>query len=374
MLSKACVVAQYQSKLQALAEEPALELTVAVPPEWRDERGTLRLEQTDRVGYKMEMLPIRFNGHFHIHYYPTLAELIARVQPHIIHLDEEPYNFVTYHAVRQAQRIAPQAHRLFFSWQNIKRSYPPPFSWMEQYVYRHVDAAIAGSYAAQQVLFAKGFGKPIRLIPQFGVPASFSPDTNLTRNPSQIVIGYAGRLVEEKGVTLLLRALALVQANWSLQILGSGPLRRQLGRLARALNLNRRVHFTDWVASTEMPRFYNSLDLLVVPSLTQPNWKEQFGRVVMEAMACGVPVIGSSSGEIPNVIGDAGIIFPEGDVNALGQSIAGLVADPALRRALADKGLARAQSLFSQERVVDDTYQLYCELLQAESAYPRQNL
>ena len=158
---------------------------------------------------------------------------------------------------------------------------------------------------------SKGFEKPIAVIPQFGVPDSFAP-LPLTHPHNPITIGYAGRLVHEKGIRSLARALAHVTSDWQLKILGSGPSTIACPT-ARGLKISARVSFAPWVASGEMPQFYNSLDILAVPSLTQPNWKEQFGRVIMEAMACGVPVIGSDSGEIPQVIGDAGVIVPERD-------------------------------------------------------------
>src|SRR5260221_14335510 len=85
------------------------------------------------------------------------------------------------------------------------------------------------------------------------------------------------------------------------------------------------------------------IDALVLRSLTTPVWKEQFGRVLTEAMACGVPVVGSSSGAIPEVIGEAGLIFPEGDAAALAGCLAKLQQPPALRLALAQRGLARAR-------------------------------
>jgi glycosyltransferase involved in cell wall biosynthesis len=210
-------------------------------------------------------------------------------------------------------------------------------------------------------LRAKGYTKEIRVIPQFGVPDAFAPrEGKLPRRP--VTIGYAGRLVREKGIEVLLHALARVEGDWQLRILGSGPLYESIGHLARKLKIGTRVNLTPWVASDEMPEFYNSLDLLIVPSLTQPNWKEQFGRVIMEAMACRVPVIGSDSGEIPNVIGDAGIIVPEGDAVALAQALDTLVKDPQQREALAERGRQRVRAHFSQARVVEETYRLYCAL------------
>ena len=259
-------------------------------------------------------------------------------------------------------RINLDAQILFFTWQNIARNYPPPFAWMEQYTYYHSSATIAGNREAETILRRKGYTKPISLIPQFGVPDAFFPVPDRTPSDS-VSIGYAGRLVREKGIEILLRALAQVQENWKLEILGSGPLHDPLVKLTDELGIRSRVHFAPWIASSEMPQFYNSLEILVVPSLTQPNWKEQFGRVIMEAMASGVPVVGSDSGEIPSVIGDAGVIVPEGNIDALAAALRGLIHDQARRKHLATSGRERALALFSQQRVVDDTYTLYQKLM-----------
>lgn len=362
ILSKACIVAQYQSKLAALAAKPSLELTVVLPPSWRDERGTIRLENRRSHNYELIIAPIRLNGHFHLHYYPTFHDILKRVRPDLLHLDEEPYNLATWHAARAAIRQDADMKILFFSWQNILRAYPPPFAWMEQFVYRHAVAAIAGNAEAASNLRRKGFTKPVRVIPQFGVPDSFAPQPS-ARQSNCFVIGYAGRLVHEKGIQVLMHALAQLSGDWELHILGSGPACEPLQALARKLGIAPRVKFISWVGSNEMPRFYNSLDVLVVPSLTRPNWKEQFGRVLMEAMACGVPVIGSDSGEIPNVVGDAGIIVPENDAAALAGALADLSGDPARRRELGAAGRERARARFSEQRVVDDTCAFYQELL-----------
>ncbi|RPI51817.1 MAG: glycosyltransferase, partial [Chloroflexi bacterium] len=105
--------------------------------------------------------------------------------------------------------------------------------------------------------------------------------------------------------------------------------------------------------------YYRQLDVLVVPSRTRPNWKEQFGRVAVEAMACGVPVVGSDSGEIPHVLGDAGLIFAEDDVAALGGHLVRLMQDAGLRAELAGKGRRRVLEHYTQARVAADTYEVY---------------
>ena len=106
-----------------------------------------------------------------------------------------------------------------------------------------------------------------------------------------------------------------------------------------------------------------ALAVLVLPSHTQPRWKEQFGRVLTEAMACGVPVIGSSSGAIPEVIGDAGLVFPEGDAAALAAALERLRIDPALHAALAAAGLARVRAHYTQDVIATRTAAFYRALL-----------
>jgi len=373
MVSKACIVGAYQKKLEELAKFPDVELTVVVPPYWRDERGVMHLEREHTQGYELVVERMALNGHFHLHFYPALAKNIRRIRPHIVHIDEEPYNVATWQVIRLAKTHG--AKTVFFTWQNIHRRYPPPFSLIESYNLRNADYAIAGNSEAVKVLQAKGYRGPTRVIPQFGVDpdiyrfqvsGSRFQGSNLqpgTWNLELFTIGYVGRLVEEKGVHILLRAVAGLSGEWRLRILGSGPQKARLESLATELGIAERVRFEEPIPSTQMPGYYNQLDALVLPSLTRPNWKEQFGRVLIEAMACGVPVVGSDSGEIPNVIGDAGLVFPEGDVQALQDKLPQLMADPALRDELAQRGRERVLAHYTQAQVAAKTYQVYCELL-----------
>jgi glycosyltransferase involved in cell wall biosynthesis len=112
-----------------------------------------------------------------------------------------------------------------------------------------------------------------------------------------------------------------------------------------------------------MPRLLNELDVLVLPSLTQPNWKEQFGRVLIEAMACEVAVVGSSCGEIPHLIGDAGWVFPEGDVDALREALLQLIGDEPSRAELGRRGRDRVFKHYTQERVAMATHAAYQQCL-----------
>jgi glycosyltransferase involved in cell wall biosynthesis len=128
-------------------------------------------------------------------------------------------------------------------------------------------------------------------------------------------------------------------------------MRAELERRAAALGVAARCVRLPSMRSTAIPALMRALDVLCLPSRTRANWKEQFGRVLIEAMASGAVPLGSSSGEIPRVIADGGLIFPEGDVDALAARLAELERDAALRATLAARGLARVRAEYAQERI-----------------------
>jgi glycosyltransferase involved in cell wall biosynthesis len=359
MVSKACIVGIYQRKLQEIARL-GVDLRVLVPPSWRDERGETPLERSYTDGYQLEVVPIYRNGDFHTHFYGHIGRHMRDFRPQIVHIDEEPYNLATWQALWHAQRAGARA--LFFTWQNIQRAYPPPFAWGERWVLRRAHYALMGTESAAAVWRAKGYTGPLRVIPQFGTDtALFAPQE---RPPRPFTVGYFGRLVAEKGVNVLLEALAALDGDWRLMILGSGPQEADLRAQAHALGIAARLDWRAWLPSREMPALYPQVDVLALPSLTRPNWKEQFGRVLIEALASGVPCVGSDSGAIPDVIGTGGLIAPEGDVPAWTTALRRLRDDAAL---YADKRAAGLQHVrqFTHQAVAAATVQVYREMLGA---------
>jgi glycosyltransferase involved in cell wall biosynthesis len=170
--------------------------------------------------------------------------------------------------------------------------------------------------------------------------------------PRPFCIGFAGRLVPEKGIWDLVEAVRCLDGPVRLLFAGSGPLLDDLQSLE--LPNGDAVVWTG-LDHGGMAQAYAGMDVLVLPSRTTATWAEQFGRVLVEALWCGVPVVGSDSGEIPWVVRatGGGVVVPEGDSAALAEALAGLQADAALRDRLASTGRDSVVRLFSTPAVAD---------------------
>ncbi|HET7322141.1 MAG TPA: glycosyltransferase family 4 protein [Longimicrobiaceae bacterium] len=364
-LSKALVVAAYRDKLNALAREA--DVVAVAPRRW----GAHAAEPATPGAATLRLRRAWLHGRNHLHGYPGLGGLLDRERPDLVHVDEEPYSLVTFQAVRLCRARGIPA--LFFAWQNLDKSPPPPFGALRRSVFSSVAGGIAGTESAARVLREAGFTGPLAVVPQFGVDErTFHCDPRarcrgrreLGLEDSDFLVGFGGRLVPEKGVHLLVRAVATLPGV-HLSLAGEGPERERLARLAREMGAADRIHFRGHLPSAVMPAWLAALDVLALASLATPRWSEQFGRILVEAMACSVPVVASRSGEMEQVVGDAGVLVPEGDEPALRAALERLAADPGARRRLADAGRERVLAHFTQTRIATETLCFYRQILAA---------
>jgi len=171
-------------------------------------------------------------------------------------------------------------------------------------------------------------------------PAHVEPLTLFVEG--DFVVGFSGRIVEEKGWRVLADALATLPDEFKLAVAGDGP---DLDTLLAALP--GRAHSVGLLPKDELWSFYAALDCLAVPSLTTPRWKEQLGGTLLDGLAMGVPVVASASGGLPDAMGEAGLLVPEGDAGALAGALRRLRDDPALRASLAEAGRERFRREFA---------------------------
>jgi glycosyltransferase involved in cell wall biosynthesis len=291
---------------------------------------------------------------------------LSNFKPDVIHAEEEPDSLSAFQIALARRVFAPQAKLLLHTWQNINR----PKQWYVKAIMslslHRCDLVMCANCEAVTVLRQQGYQNKTVVLPAVGVDTdTFKPYPVDTRNNHSFVIGFIGRLAPEKGIDTLLEALALIKGErtYQLYLIGNGPQCDQLQAQVKCLGLTGLVEFVGALPPLEVAQKLSSLHTLVLPSRTTAVWKEQLGRALLEAMAVKVPVVGSNSGAIPEVIGDAGLIFPEGDAIALAACLRRLAETPTLAQQLAEKGFQRVQQEYSQKQLAKRTAELYYELV-----------
>ena len=336
-----------------LAAKRDVDLHLIVPAVWKEFGRTIVAEPPRESGFSVHVMPIRLPQAgpmtWYLHFYPGLRRLLREIDPDVIHLWEEPWSIVAL----QAQMLRRRAAVVLEVDQNILKRLPPPFESIRKYVLRHTDHVLSRSPDATMVVRARGYDGPVTPI-GYGVDvATFTPLSHprAVDPGSPFRIGYVGRLVEEKGLDEALDAMAMSGVPVMLSIMGEGPYEAKLRERIAALGLEGRVSFQGWGSPGDVANFLRSLDGLVLLTRTTNAVKEQFGRVIIEAQACGVPVIGSTCGAIPDVVGDGGWIVPEREPQALRTLLNQIASDPASVRAKGIAARSNVQARFTYDAV-----------------------
>jgi glycosyltransferase involved in cell wall biosynthesis len=357
-------------RYEALAGDPQLDLTLVVPEVWHEYGQAERAEPSrTRLRVRVEAARLTRGGpaKWYLHHYPRLRGLLRALRPDVIHLWEEPWSLVALQAARLRDSVAPGAALLLETDQNILRRLPPGFEQIRRYTLARTDLLVARCEEALAVSRACGFGGAAEFV-EYGINETvFFPRDRAAARAAHGVdpdaapgagrplrLGYVGRLVPEKGLDDVLAALHRCPAPVALALLGDGPEKAGLLARAAALGLADRVQAYAPRPPSGVAEFIASLDALVLMSRTTRTWKEQFGRVIMEAHACGVPVIGSSSGSIPSVVGRGGWIVPEGDTPALAALLARLAASPDEVALAGEVGRREAERRFGGATIAAD--------------------
>ncbi len=339
-----------------------ISLSLLVPRRWKENYRDIVFRSIDKTSYKIYTGDVVWPGYENRSFYLNgLGKAIRETQPDIIFLLQEPYSLFALQTLFFKKLFVPKAKIIFYTWDNLtwqnKYPYRPSFIYeiINKIMLKNCDGGIAANIEASEVLRKKGFTKPIEVI-YYPLDLNFF---NIKTNNSDIktrycislegmVIGYVGRLLKQKGIDLLFQACACIQAPITLLIIGDGPDKQKFQKLAASLGLQKKIHWINTVQHHEIPELFRMIDILVLPSRSTIKWKEQFGRVLVEAMACGAVPIGSSSGAIPEVIGDAGLIFPEDNASALSEAIQLMISNKTLFENLRTKCLIRVNQFSSE--------------------------
>jgi glycosyltransferase involved in cell wall biosynthesis len=285
-------------------------------------------------------------------WYPGLRELLRNVRPDVVHVNSEPWGVLAQQAVAIGRAkttvVVHGADNIYMHGNGLERA-------ARRLVLNRVLPALGGfaSWNDQGIILAKQHGLSSEA-PTLAAPATV-PDPALYSGKSAsangtFAVGYLGRLSSEKGLDWLLEAFAcspVLKEYAHLSLAGTGPDRGRLEAAAPRLGLC--MTFLGELSPSQSREYLSGLDALVVPSVTTRSVREQFGRVVVEGMLSGVPLVVSTCGALPSVVGDCGLVVPEGSVRGLAVALESLMADPALRSELAHRARRRAEERFSPE-------------------------
>lgn len=354
---------------------PQVHLTVLVPQKWKTSFFSIEnnnLESENIKNCSFVALPTYFTSNELVYfYYPiSFIKLLQKYKPEIIHVEQGLHALSYFQAIVCNKILRLKAKCSFFTWINwnpplsIKMKF---FTKIFGYFNAHNSAgALAGNTDAKKILAATKTTLPIEVLPQLGVNIKiFKPAHNNHNNGTVKYITYVGRIIEEKGLINLVGAfskLANQFVNWNLRIVGSGELEKELIDFAIRKKLLNRIEFHAPVHHEKIAQIMQMTDIFVLPSLETPMWREQFGHVLIEAMACRVCVVGSNAGEIPNVIANAGAIFEQGNEQALYEILSKLITQPFLRKTLAEKGLSRVMHEYTHEVIAQKTFNFWSSL------------
>ena len=299
VVSHACVLPVNQHVYARLAEL-GWDLTLVAPARWRHDYGASAFASAALpvLAERFVPLPVVLAGRPQRHLYRTrLGALIRTLSPDLVVLEEETYSLpAAQWALALGRAAIPYGVQAD---ENLDRRLPLPGRAARAYTLPRAAFVMARSPTAARLALRWGARGRIELIPH-AVP--HWPRVPKASNRA-FTIGYAGRFVPEKGIYDLISAAALLEPPVKVLLVGDGPLREDLKDLVIP---NGSLEIRTGVGHDEMPFAYGQMDVLVLPSRTTRRWAEQFGRVLVEALWCGVPVVGSDSGEIPWVIETTG--------------------------------------------------------------------
>src|SRR4051794_24701475 len=338
-----------RAKLRALAGL-GVSLAVAVPDRWSSSDGVShRTEWGDDTGVQVVPIPIRgptgqperlnWKG-------KTLRRLLTDFLPDVIHIEEEPWTQPAALGLRLARRLGIRS--VLSTAESLPRGYSIAQRFRRDRNLRAATGVIGTNKLALALATRRRPTAPHLTLPQLGV----TPPPAVPRVPRPALgIGFVGRLVPERGLDLLFRACVGMAGKWTLSVVGTGPSQEELEELAQRLGIAARISWLGALPRQAVDEVWTRLDCLVLPSRTTERWVMTEARAAIHAMANGVAVIGTNSGALPEIIGDAGRIVPEEDVASMTAALQELYADRSLCERLGSAGRRRVQDEFSEPAV-----------------------
>jgi glycosyltransferase involved in cell wall biosynthesis len=351
-----------RAKLKALAGL-GVNLTVAVP----DQRGSKggKSQVPGRIEDGLRVVPIGVRGNAddpaRLEWNrKALRDLLANPRPDLLHVEEEPWSRAAAVGLRWAKKFGIPS--VVSTTQSLPRRYTIGERFRRGRSLRLASGVIGTNNLAVKLATKHRPTMPQLALPQLGV----TPPAEAPRVPHPgLAIGFLGRLTPERGLDLLFRACVSLAGKWTLSVIGTGPSQEELEQLAQRLGIAARISWLGALPRKVLDEIWPRLDCVVVPSRSTETWVMTEGRAALDAMAHGLAVIGTDSGALPELVGDAGRIVPEEDVQGLAAVLQQLYADRAECERLGSAGRRRIVEEFSDAALARKTLSFWRTLTTA---------
>ncbi len=365
-VSHAYVVGINQGKLDAIAATDRVDVGLLVPNNWQAAEWNRQMPvETPYPRIQVYQAPAIGSGRGGAYFYTpwVLGQVVREFQPDIIQVEAEVFSLVAFQLAIWSRITGTPL--IVFGWENIERQLPRLRQLTCQFVLNTARALIPGNQDGANILRQWGYRGLLEVMPQMGVDTQFFAPQPRDRQ-SEFNIGFLGRLVPEKGVDTLFAAARYLKERgltFRITVCGSGSANEALKQAAEVEQIADRITWEKAIRHQQAPEAISKFDVLVLPSRSTSNWREQFGHVLIEAMAMGVPVIGSDCGEIPNVIGRSDLIFKEEDAKGLTAILERMIREPGWNQHVGSYCLLRARQYYSHEKIAERSIGLWQKLI-----------
>jgi L-malate glycosyltransferase len=331
---------------------------------WLREKVIFSQNNIKDKNFEIRTLKTLKEGNDSYYLFKGIRGVLKKAKPDIIFMIG--VNFAMVQVIIAKLIWAPKAKLVLFSmnapenklkWRRMHIRYPQNFiiDWVKwSFVLNGTDAVICHYPKLKKDIIKLGYKKPILVQTQIGINEDIyypSEEKRIEKRNeiglSNYTIGFAGRISEVKGIFDIADIMSSLPNNIELLVVGDGLDRERLIKQSKECNWNDRLFLTGYVPPKEVPDYMRAMDCLVVGSKTTSAWVDTFPNVVAQAMLLAIPVIGSSSGAIPFILGGLGLVFNESNQDELKQYIVELFSNPDLSTKIGNQLRERAIAEFS---------------------------
>jgi glycosyltransferase involved in cell wall biosynthesis len=352
-----------RAKLKALAGL-GVDVTAIVPERWLSKEGNTETTRPGNdEGVQLATIPVRgipskpglllWNA-------KALRRQLTDLRPNLVHIEEEPWTQPAVLGLRLARRLGVPG--VLATAETLSHGYTIAQRLRRERSLRQAAGLVASNNLALALAMKRRPSLAHIVIPQTGI---IPTDSRPRDRQPEFSLGFVGRLVPERGLDLLFRACVNLAGKWTLTVVGTGPSQEELEALAQRLGIAARISWLGPLPRKAVDQVWHRLDCLVLPSRTTERWVMTEGRAALHAMANSVAVVGTDSGTLPEIIGDAGRIVPEEDVAALTAALQDLYTNRSECDRLGSIGWRRVQEQFSVAAVAGKTLAFWRTLIPA---------